>query len=1150
MTDFLAGWRFALRRLRAGWRFMLVAAVGVLVASTLLAITPIYASAMSDLGLAFRLGRELPTVEERGTFLDADGLRLGDTVGQSAVAAMDAVTEARVGWLGDDAISEDRSQRFDISFPGFDAPEEPVAVPEDASGEPVRQPWGGYLFHLGGFEEHVEVVEGRLPEGADTAEVVLPWGFQRHAALGDVIRLQGGGLDDCPNLPGAEDPEQAAEEIQCEPTLFASTSVEVTVVGFVRPDDLEDERWSMFRGAWVATDAPVLPRLSAALPTDPRRGDVARGIGQMPLLTTQEQFDGVFRTLLPESTYSHRAGIVVDTSRIGLGEVDYAIGDLSAWEQEVRTRLGLDGVGSVDVLKTLQGYRTSQSFTSVPLLIMLLQVVGIVVYYVVMVMAMLLERQQEELGVYRSRGATTGQLVGLSFVEGVVLAVPALLVAPWLASQVVALLGRTPAFDGVTGGAALPAAITPEAYLLAVAGGVLSLLAILLPAFLVVRRGIVDVKREEARPAQRNVLQRYYLDFGVVALAGLLLWQLNQRGSVFDPSSVGGWSSDPLLLAAPLAITLAVSLMMLRFYPPLVRLAARFLLLLRGTAVAIGLRRAGRAPASYARVTLLVILAIAVGTFAASYGPTVDRSYEDRARYTAGIDLRGRLEDQTDEHFEEKLAALTETEGVASAVGVHRSTIAAAGGLGTQLLALDPVVATDALWWRDDFATRPLDDLMRELQSVVPPGGGYVLPEDAETLQLWINTPVPARLVLRARFRLENGSYTQAFLEPSEGVADQWEAWRVALPDVEGELAFAGLLVGDRQDGTLRLEGSLFIDDLQAIAADGETVDLDEFEGAQRWMMLGPADSQERFALSGEQARSGSQALQWSWQPLIGPRTRLLAPFDPTMPIAAVMDRAAAGAFRVDVGGVALANFGDIAVPIQVRAIVDYFPTLDPGVGNVIVNYDHLREAAGLVDFPEYDYPTELWVDFEDGLSTEQQLTVAQTLEADDGAPRIAEWTVQDEAVRTAQADPTLQAAGSGILGVAFVAVIGLCTVGFVATMVLGARGRATEFAVLRAVGVAKPEILRALVLEWGVVLVLGAAIGGVVGREVARIMMRFLNVTESGSKVLPPFVLETSWGTLGLGLGVLAGAVVASLLVAWAFSMRRSPTIELRVTQ
>ena len=86
--------------------------------------------------------------------------------------------------------------------------------------------------------------------------------------------------------------------------------------------------------------------------------------------------------------------------------------------------------------------------------------------------------------------------------------------------------------------------------------------------------------------------------------------------------------------------------------------------------------------------------------------------------------------------------------------------------------------------------------------------------------------------------------------------------------------------------------------------------------------------------------------------------------------------------------------------------------------------------------------------------------------------------------------------------------------------------------------------------LEWGVVLVVGTTVGGFVGREVARIMMRFLNVTETGSKVLPPFVLETSWTTLGLGLGVLAGAVAGSLLAAWLFSMRRSPTIELRVTQ
>ena len=66
---------------------------------------------------------------------------------------------------------------------------------------------------------------------------------------------------------------------------------------------------------------------------------------------------------------------------------------------------------------------------------------------------------------------------------------------------------------------------------------------------------------------------------------------------MFDPDSVGGWSTDPILLLTPLVITLALTGILLRFYPPLLRLTVRLLMLLQGTAVAIGLRRAGRAPA-------------------------------------------------------------------------------------------------------------------------------------------------------------------------------------------------------------------------------------------------------------------------------------------------------------------------------------------------------------------------------------------------------------------------------------------------------------------------------------------------------------------------------------------------------------------------
>ncbi len=1152
MSDLFAGWRFALQRLRAGWRFMLVAALGVLVAATLLAITPIYAASMSDLGLRFRLDGELPEQGDTLTYVEVDPFLLGDPVDRAGASAIDQITEERIGWLGDEVLTEDRTHRLDVSFPDHSPVEQPVAVTE-RTDDPLRQWWGGFVYHLSGWEQHVEVTEGRFPGPVDAAarpEVVLVDGFQRHAALGDTVLLGAGGFTDCPNIPPSEDPQQAAEEVRCRPTTRVSTSVEATVVGFVRPEDPADPRWTIFNGVWDVADEPLHPRLEDVDEADPTRGLVFLGVGQMLMLTSQEQFDQAFRPLLAETGSHHRAGVYVDVSRLGLGEVDHAVADMEAWLADIRGGLEEIAPARTRVLDTLRGFQNAQSFSAVPLLVVLLQVVGIVVYYVMMVMAMLLERQRSEIGVYRSRGATTTQLVGLSFVEGVAFAVPSLLLAPWLAAAVVRVLGLTPTFEQITGGAMLPATVTPEAYLLAVGGGALSLLAVLLPSFVIVRRGIVDVKREESRPAERNLLQRYYLDFAVVALAGLLLWQLGQRGSVFDPDSVGGWSSDPLLLAAPLAITAAVSLMVLRFYPPLVRLAVRVMLVFRSTAAAIGLRRAGRAPASYARVALLVIMAVAVGTFAASYGPTVDLSLTHRARYDAGVDLRAALYDDQDRRVQEKLAALDGTEGVDAARGVIRGMLRATTGREVQMLAIDPAMAQAALWWRDDFTERPLDGLMRLLQSDVPPGGGYPLPEDARALEVRLRSNQPERIFVQARYRAADGHYSSRPLEIIDS-GEEWLTGRAEIAFGPGPMTFAGFIVSDRTGQNLRVQGSLTMDSLAVLREGGERTLLDGFEGPFRWMMLAAADTQETFGVTTEDAFEGAQALTWEWQPLISTRKRVLAPGDPAIPLSIITNSRTLGDLRVDGEGRGVAQFDQVVVPVHVRAVVDYFPTMDPDGSMVIVNLAHLQDAAGLVDVDSYTFPNELWVDFAASASLSSQRTLAEDLRAGRAQPQVEHgWALQAENVRTVDEDPTLQASGAGILGVAFVAVLGLCTVGFVVTMVVGARSRATEFAVLRAVGASRREILRAMLLEWGVVLVAGAFIGALVGRRVARIMLGFLNVTEGGDPVVPPFVLATDWGILGMGLGVLAGVVLASLVLAWAATMRRSPTVELRVTQ
>src|SRR5204863_4625460 len=118
----------------------------------------------------------------------------------------------------------------------------------------------------------------------------------------------------------------------------------------------------------------------------------------------------------------------------------------------------------------------------------------------------------------------------------------------------------------VSGGHYLSFVLLPQAFGFALAGAAISVIAVLVPTFVAARRSIIEYLQGSARPG-KSLLQRYYLDLALAGLAALALWELKQRGSIFDPHSVGGWSADPLLLLSPLLLMLAIGALMFRFLP-------------------------------------------------------------------------------------------------------------------------------------------------------------------------------------------------------------------------------------------------------------------------------------------------------------------------------------------------------------------------------------------------------------------------------------------------------------------------------------------------------------------------------------------------------------------------------------------------------
>ena len=305
---------------------------------------------------------------------------------------------------------------------------------------------------------------------------------------------------------------------------------------------------------------------------------------------------------------------------------------LSATDQRLHVNTGL-----VEVLET---YDQKLFFTRLPLFVLLLQIGGIVAYYLVMVSTMLVERQASELALLRSRGATTAQLLARFGVEGLLLAVLAVVAGPPIAAAVISALGLTPAFEALSGGGLLEVNISGFAYLLAGGGALLAFASLMLPAWRATRSTMVEFKRSSARPRPTPPFLRYYLDVALVLVSAIVFWQLSRQQGLFTESLFGEVQADPFLLLTPSVFLLTVGIVFLRLFPLLLRAVAAAIGRTRSVAVLFGMRSLVRNTTHYTRLILLLMFATGVGMFGASFNETLDRSYRDRAAYAVGADVR------------------------------------------------------------------------------------------------------------------------------------------------------------------------------------------------------------------------------------------------------------------------------------------------------------------------------------------------------------------------------------------------------------------------------------------------------------------------------------------------------------------------------
>lgn len=539
------------------------------------------------------------------------------------------------------------------------------------------------------------------------------------------------------------------------------------------------------------------------------------------LLVPEETIEQFVAPLDGASVTSAQWLVLLDPSRVTTGNVDALLARSDQLNREVDgvlpgARMVISPESSLenyqtDVLRLDEGLRTF----SIPTLVMLL-------FVAVLVLAMSWRTRTREADMLRSRGIPLLPVVVAGVAEAVLMTAVAIAVGAVGAGGVALLMGRTETFLRVGSGVGLSLAANDRALRSLATVAILLLVMQLAPY--VTLRGWTRRARREVRNARSEVpwWQRGRSDLVAAAVIGAFAWFVLRSRTIS-----GNLLDDPVVILLPAAVAVAVGLVVLRLAPMIASGVAWLLARTDSTAALLAFRKASRASSASAAPLLLLVLTGALSIYTASLARTIDLQLVDRAHHVIGGESR--IAESTPGASSSSFVVPSDPGPAVDPSGFERvwgvdssSRVALLAGraelrgggdeIPIEVHAVDPGTFRTAAFWRSDYATLPLRELMDRLDS----NRDAVLLRRSEMVRA--NVSVGDIVSVRAT----DGELGIDLAMVVVGHFDQFPAWQpsqplspavISLPDLEqrvGEPLASAIIVSPsttgRDDGQTRAD--------------------------------------------------------------------------------------------------------------------------------------------------------------------------------------------------------------------------------------------------------------------------------------------------------------------------------------------------------
>ena len=289
-------------------------------------------------------------------------------------------------------------------------------------------------------------------------------------------------------------------------------------------------------------------------------------------------------------------------------------------------------------ISLLKDYAVKEKQISVTLLILQVPVIVLLCAFLFMISRQMLEMEENEIAILKSRGAGRMQIIRLYFFQSLFLSLISFLIGLPLGKLICKMLGTSSAFLEFSAGRSLSVRYSGEAFLYGLLAVLISTFMTLLPVLKKSTSSIVSVKRKRSRQA-KPLWQKLFLDVIMLGVSIYGYYSFSSRQDELLVQVLSGESLDPIIFLSSSLFILGAGLFSLRIHS--------FLIL-----VLFKLGKSRWQPASYtsflqlirtggkqAFIMVFLVLTVAFGMFNTTIARTILANAEKNNDYNIGADV-------------------------------------------------------------------------------------------------------------------------------------------------------------------------------------------------------------------------------------------------------------------------------------------------------------------------------------------------------------------------------------------------------------------------------------------------------------------------------------------------------------------------------